>query len=102
MKRKKQTTKPKHWANCFLEHAARETVWMREHGKQCDYQAAHEASIRRGVWLHAALLYWRKHRITTLDTDTSYLTLFICLVPCLPIIIELKRKVPPHGRHLNW
>lgn len=62
-----KTEKPKpkapgHWAQCFLEHAARETVWMREHGKQCNYLGAHEASIRRQVWLHAALLAQEKKK----------------------------------------
>jgi len=53
---------PSHWANCFLEHAARETVWMREHGKNCDYAAAHNAQVRREVWLYAALLAQEKHK----------------------------------------
>lgn len=47
---------PKHWAHCFLEHAARETAWMRHYSKQCDYIAAHDAGVRRGVWIQAALL----------------------------------------------
>ena len=43
-------------SQCFVEHAARETCWMREHAKECEYQAAHDAGVRRGVWLHCALL----------------------------------------------
>jgi hypothetical protein len=39
-----------------MEHGARETVWIREHAKQCEYQAAHDAGVRRGVWMMAALL----------------------------------------------
>lgn len=48
-------TEATHWANCFLEHAARETEWMRANAKECQYAAAHDASVRRGVWLTAAL-----------------------------------------------
>lgn len=53
---------PHHWAQCFLEHAARETVWARTHAKQCDYQAASDCLIRRGVWLYAALLAQEKNK----------------------------------------
>jgi hypothetical protein len=65
MPKKKAKPFPKlkgHWAQCFLEHAARETVWMREHAKQCEYQAAHDAGVRRQVWLHAALLAQEKKK----------------------------------------
>lgn len=48
--------KANHWSDCFLEHAARETVWMREHSKACNYASAHLAQVRREVWLYAALL----------------------------------------------
>lgn len=48
--------KPGHWAQCFLEHAARETAWMAAHAKNCEYAAAHDAGVRRAVWLNAALL----------------------------------------------
>jgi hypothetical protein len=58
----KESKQPNHWAQCFLEHAARETAWMREHGKNCDYLAAHTASVRRDVWLHAALLAQEKRK----------------------------------------
>ena len=47
-------------AQCFIEHAARETAWMREHSKQCEYASAHNASVRREVWLMAALIAQEK------------------------------------------
>jgi hypothetical protein len=43
-------------AKCFLEHAARETAYMRSYSNDCAYLMAHEAGVRRGVFLHAALL----------------------------------------------
>jgi hypothetical protein len=64
-KKSKKPTKqkpPGHWAQCFLEHAARETAWMAAHAKECDYAGAYAASIRRSVWLHAALLAQGKHK----------------------------------------
>lgn len=61
MKRKSKDQST-HWANCFLEHAARETVWMRQHAKECNYAAAHDASVRRGVWLTAALYAQEKKK----------------------------------------
>lgn len=58
MKKTKKPTKLKasHWAHVFLEQAARETVWARQFSKDCRYIDAHDALMRRGVWLHAALL----------------------------------------------
>lgn len=52
----KQGKPPGHWAQCFIEHAARETKNMREYGKNCNYLAAHISQVRREVWLYAALL----------------------------------------------
>lgn len=49
-----------HWAHCYLEHAARETAWAAQNAKECNYSAAHDALVRRGVWLHAALLAQEK------------------------------------------
>lgn len=49
-----------HWAQCYLEHAARETAWAAQNAKECNYSAAHDALVRRGVWLHAALLAQEK------------------------------------------
>lgn len=43
-------------ADCFLEHAARETAWMSQFGKECNYRSAADAEVRRGVWLMAALI----------------------------------------------
>ena len=40
-----------HWANCFLEHAALETERMRVLAKNCEYQSAHDAGVRRGMAL---------------------------------------------------
>lgn len=61
-KKAKVSKPPHHWSQCFLEHAARETVWMREHAENCDYLSAHAAKIRREVWLHAALLAQEKQK----------------------------------------
>lgn len=49
-------TGPARWAKCYLEHAVRETACMAQNAKVCDYAAAHDAAVRREVWLHAALL----------------------------------------------
>ena len=49
-----------HWAHCYLEHAARETAWAAQSAKECNYSAAHDALVRRGVWLHASLLAQEK------------------------------------------
>ena len=43
-------------SQCYLEHAARETQWMAEFSKDCDYHHAYRADIRRDVWLMAALI----------------------------------------------
>ena len=43
-------------ADCYLEHAARETAWASQYSKQCEYQLAANALERRGVWLTAALI----------------------------------------------
>ena len=43
-------------ADCYLEHAARETTWMSQFGKECNYRSAADAEVRRGVWLMAALI----------------------------------------------
>jgi len=61
-KRQKQSKPrgPEHWAQCFLEHAARETAWASQFSKECNYIGAHDALVRRGVWLHAALLAQEK------------------------------------------
>jgi hypothetical protein len=55
-KTKPEAKPPHHWAQCFLEHAARETAWIAQHMKECNYISAHNAQIRREVWLYAALL----------------------------------------------
>jgi hydroxyacyl-ACP dehydratase HTD2-like protein with hotdog domain len=67
IKKNATTSKPPeptkdHWAQCFLEHAARETAWMGQHAKQRNYASAHDASVRRQVWLHAALLAQEQHK----------------------------------------
>ena len=50
-------TKPaKTVSGCFLKHAARETAWAARYAKDCDYISAHNALVRRGVWLTAALI----------------------------------------------
>jgi hypothetical protein len=59
---KQKPKPPGHWSQCFLEHAARETVWMRQHAEECDYASAYTAGIRRSVWLHAALLAQEKRK----------------------------------------
>lgn len=43
-------------SQCYLEHAARETVWMKHHAKGCDYAAANNACERRNAFLTAALI----------------------------------------------
>lgn len=43
-------------ADCYLEHAARETAWAAEHSKAYEYQSAANALERRNVWLMAALI----------------------------------------------
>jgi hypothetical protein len=58
-----------HWAQCYLEHAARETAWAAQSAKECNYSAAHDAVVRRGVWLHAALLAQEKSAPNTEATD---------------------------------
>lgn len=59
---------PEHWARCFLEHAARETEWAARNARECNYSAAHDALVRRGVWLHAALLAQEKS-VTNKQSD---------------------------------
>ena len=61
MPKKNQKTQPKpkreaSLSQCYLEHAARETAWMTQNGKDCNYAAAAAGEARRGVWLMAALI----------------------------------------------
>jgi hypothetical protein len=53
----------------------------------------------RDIWIG---LYWTKSRATTLDTDTERTTFYICIVPCFPIIFEVKRSIPAKSRYANW
>jgi hypothetical protein len=63
MKKCKPVEKPPgHWSDCYMEHAARETQWMAQHAKECNYASAHAAQIRREVWLYAALLAKEQHK----------------------------------------
>lgn len=53
----------------------------------------------RDIWIG---LYWTKLRTTTLATDTERTTFYVCIVPCFPIVFEVKRFIPASRRHTNW
>lgn len=55
-RKKKTQPRPPTLSRCFLQRAAEETSWAAECAKECEYQAAANAIMRRDVWLMAALI----------------------------------------------
>lgn len=54
----------------------------------------------RDLWVG---IFWdRAGRTTTLETDRQHYRVYVCLVPCFPIIFTVSRNIPPHRRHENW
>jgi hypothetical protein len=53
----------------------------------------------RDLWIG---LYWTRSRTTTLESDSECYTFYVCLIPCLPIILSIKREIPSSQRHKNW
>jgi len=54
----------------------------------------------RDLWIG---VYWTPtSRTTTLNTDRQHYRIYICLVPCFPIVFEFSRKIPTYRRHINW
>jgi len=54
----------------------------------------------RDIWLG---VYWtRAVRITSLVEDIQRYRVYVCLLPCLPIIFTFEREIPLKDRHKNW
>lgn len=54
----------------------------------------------RDLWVG---VFWdRGARITTLETDQQQYRVYVCLVPCFPIIFTVSRNIPPLRRYENW
>lgn len=54
----------------------------------------------RDIWIG---VYWtRKSRVTTLENDWNIYQIYICLIPCFPLILTFKKLIPKHLRHINW
>lgn len=54
----------------------------------------------RDLWVG---IYWdRCGRITTLETDKQRYNIYICLIPCFPIIFSLWMNIPKSKRGDNW
>ncbi len=54
----------------------------------------------RDLWIG---VYWKRtSRVTTLNSDSDCYTVYLCLVPCFPIIFSLRRKIPAARRLTQW
>lgn len=54
----------------------------------------------RDLWIG---IFWdRAGRITSLDSDRQQYHVYICIVPCFPIIFTISKKIPHHRRSQNW
>ena len=54
----------------------------------------------RDLWIG---VYWdRAGRCTTLETDRQHYRVYLCVVPCFPIIFTISRNIPASKRHENW
>lgn len=53
----------------------------------------------RDLWIG---VYWTRVRTTNLESDFENYRIYVCLVPCFPVIFEVRRKIKPWKRHRNW
>jgi hypothetical protein len=54
----------------------------------------------RDLWVG---IFWdRAGRTTTLETDRQHYRVYVCLVPCFPVIFTISRNIPasPDARKL--
>lgn len=54
----------------------------------------------RDLWIG---VFWKLGaRVTTLETDRQGYHIYLCLIPCFPIVFTLWMNIPSYKRHLNW
>jgi len=54
----------------------------------------------RDIWIG---VYWTKAgRTTTLDSDEEGYMIYVCIVPCLPLVIRVSCPVSAGRRSVNW
>lgn len=54
----------------------------------------------RDLWVG---VYWtRSSRTTTLDKDWQHYTVYVCVIPCFPIIFAVKRSIPISVKFWKW
>lgn len=54
----------------------------------------------RDLWVG---IFWERiGRTTTLETDREQIRVYLCLLPCLPIIFTISSGVPRFRRHKHW